>query len=133
MHFSIALFMHQVHIKPMNRALPPLADLLNTWGKTMNTHFANLAFHTVSTAVKSGTLRQVCGRMERGGHTLFVLTDILHIDEETEIHLAIRTLDKLFIREQAKRGHWSFSQNQLVMLKQHHDALCKALGKREAA
>lgn len=99
----------------------------------MNTHFANLAFHTVSTAVKSETLRQVCDGMELGGHTLFVLTDILHIDEETEIHSAIRTLEKLLIREDAKRGHWSFSQNQLVMLRQHHDALCKAVGKREAA
>lgn len=99
----------------------------------MNTHFANLAFRAVNTAVKSETLRQVCDRMERGGHTLFVLTDILHIDEETEIHKAIRTLDKLFIREHAKRGHWSFNQNQMVMLKQHHDALCKAVGKREAA
>ncbi|MGN8022301.1 hypothetical protein ACTJJ7_16485 [Phyllobacterium sp. 22229] len=99
----------------------------------MNTHFANLAFHTITAAVKSETLRQVCARIERGGHTLFVLTDILHIDEETEIHSAIRTLDKLFIREQAKSGHWSFNQNQMVMLKQHHDALCKAVGKRKAA
>lgn len=99
----------------------------------MNAHLSNLVFKAVNAAVKSETLRQVCGRMERGGDTLFVLTDILHIDEETEIHSAIRTLDKLLIREQAKRGHWSFSQNQLVMLKQHHNALCKTVGKREIA
>ncbi|OIN06124.1 hypothetical protein BFS86_19665 [Shewanella algae] len=99
----------------------------------MNAHLSNLVFKAVNAAVKSETLRQVCDRMERGGHTLFVLTDILHIDEETEIHSAIRTLDKLLIREHAKRGHWSFNQNQMAMLKQHHDALCKAVGRQEAA
>lgn len=99
----------------------------------MNAHLSNLVFKAVNAAVKSETLRQVCDRMECGRHTFFVLTDILHIDEETEIHSAIRALDKLFIREQAKREHWSFNQNQMVMLKQHHDALCRAVGKREAA
>lgn len=94
----------------------------------MNANLSNLVFKAVNAAVQIETLRQVCDRMERGGHTLFVLTDILHIDEETEIHSAIRTLDRLIIREDAKHGHWSFSQNQLVMLKQHHASLCEAVG-----
>jgi len=89
----------------------------------------NLAFHALTRGLQSETLRQVCNRIEGGKHTLFVLTDILGIDEEADIHSAIRTMEKLIIREDAKRGHWSFSQNQLVMLKQHHASLCAAVGR----
>lgn len=80
---------------------------------------------TLTTALKPVTVEAICRKTEKGWHTLAVLENVFGIASHTEINEAIRRLNRLIQREEHKRdaGHWSYDQNRLIALKQHHNSL----------